>query len=57
VLEATDLAAHAYALSRREQRVLMLTFYGNMTQAQIAGKVGCSQMCVSRCRPARWTAC
>ena len=30
----------AYALSPREQGVLMLTFYGNMTQAQIAGQPG-----------------
>jgi RNA polymerase sigma-B factor len=40
--------AHWAELPRREQRVLMLRFYGNMTQAQIAEKVGCSQMHVSR---------
>jgi RNA polymerase sigma-B factor len=40
--------AHWEELPHREQRILMLRFYGNMTQAQIAEKVGCSQMHVSR---------
>jgi RNA polymerase sigma-B factor len=42
------VSAHWDELPQREQRVLMLRFYGNMTQAQIAEKVGCSQMHVSR---------
>ena len=35
-------------LTPREQRILQLRFYGNMTQAQIAGQIGVSQMQVSR---------
>ncbi|HEX6498087.1 MAG TPA: SigB/SigF/SigG family RNA polymerase sigma factor [Micromonosporaceae bacterium] len=36
------------ALSPREQKILMLRFFGNMTQTQIAEQVGISQMHVSR---------
>jgi RNA polymerase sigma-B factor len=36
------------ALDEREQRILTLRFYGNMTQSQIADQVGVSQMHVSR---------
>ncbi|KAA0019462.1 SigB/SigF/SigG family RNA polymerase sigma factor [Antrihabitans cavernicola] len=36
------------ALPPRERRVLMLRFFGNMTQTQIAEEVGISQMHVSR---------
>lgn len=35
-------------LPERERRILILRFYGNMTQTQIAEKVGLSQMHVSR---------
>ncbi|WP_199433294.1 SigB/SigF/SigG family RNA polymerase sigma factor [Qaidamihabitans albus] len=35
-------------LPERERRVLMLRFFGNMTQTQIAERVGISQMHVSR---------
>jgi RNA polymerase sigma-B factor len=35
-------------LDEREQRILTLRFYGNMTQSQIADQVGVSQMHVSR---------
>jgi RNA polymerase sigma-B factor len=35
-------------LNEREQRILSLRFYGNMTQSDIAGKLGISQMHVSR---------
>ena len=35
-------------LDEREQRILTLRFYGNLTQSQIAEKVGISQMHVSR---------
>jgi RNA polymerase sigma-B factor len=34
-------------LSRREQKLLMMRFYGNMTQAQIGDQLGISQMHVS----------
>ena len=40
--------AHWSELSRREQRLLMMRFYGNMTQAQIGDQLGISQMHVSR---------
>ena len=35
-------------LPPREQRILLLRFFGNMTQSQIAAEVGISQMHVSR---------
>ena len=35
-------------LDEREQRILTLRFYGNLTQSQIAQKLGISQMHVSR---------
>ena len=40
--------AHWSELSRREQKLLMMRFYGNMTQAQIGDQLGISQMHVSR---------
>ena len=36
------------ALDAREKKILMLRFFGNMTQSQIAAEVGISQMHVSR---------
>ncbi|SNS21041.1 RNA polymerase sigma factor, sigma-70 family, partial [Actinoplanes regularis] len=35
-------------LNEREQRILTLRFYGNLTQSQIADQIGISQMHVSR---------
>jgi RNA polymerase sigma-B factor len=35
-------------LPRREQRIIALRFFGNMTQSQIAAEIGISQMHVSR---------
>jgi RNA polymerase sigma-B factor len=35
-------------LPPREKRILLLRFFGNMTQTQIAQEVGISQMHVSR---------
>lgn len=35
-------------LTPRERRILLLRFFGNMTQSQIAGELGISQMHVSR---------
>jgi len=35
-------------LDRREQQIVMLRFYGNLTQSQIAARIGISQMHVSR---------
>jgi RNA polymerase sigma-B factor len=36
------------SLPERERRILVLRFFGNMTQSQIAGELGISQMHVSR---------
>ena len=51
VTHATDIEAvraHLDELPEREQRILMLRFYGNLTQEQIGGRLGISQMHVSR---------
>jgi RNA polymerase sigma-B factor len=51
VQHAIDMAAvsrHWAELPRREQRILVLRFYGNLTQEQIARRLGISQMHVSR---------
>ena len=40
--------AHWTDLPEREQRLLMMRFYGNMTQAEIGERLGISQMHVSR---------
>ncbi len=39
---------HWAELAQREQRVLTMRFYGNMTQAEIGDQLGISQMHVSR---------
>jgi RNA polymerase sigma-B factor len=49
--QALDMQAvwtHLPELPEREQRLLMMRFYGNMTQSQIADRLGLSQMHVSR---------
>ena len=43
-----SVTAHLDELPQREQRILMLRFYGNLTQEQIAERLGISQMHVSR---------
>jgi RNA polymerase sigma-B factor len=51
ITHATDIeAVHAHLddLPEREQRILMLRFYGNLTQEQIGDRLGISQMHVSR---------
>jgi RNA polymerase sigma-B factor len=40
--------AHIHELPRREQHLLAMRFYGNMTQSQIGQQLGMSQMHVSR---------
>ena len=40
--------AHWDELPEREQRILVMRFYGNMTQTEISGRLGISQMHVSR---------
>jgi RNA polymerase sigma-B factor len=42
------VATHWCELPRREQQILVLRFYGDMTQAQIGRMLGISQMHVSR---------
>jgi RNA polymerase sigma-B factor len=51
VAHATDIEAvraHLDELPERQQRILMLRFYGNLTQSQIGDRLGISQMHVSR---------
>jgi RNA polymerase sigma-B factor len=51
VAHITDIAsvtAHLDELPEREQRILALRFYGNLTQDQIGDRLGISQMHVSR---------
>jgi RNA polymerase sigma-B factor len=47
-LDMHAVRAHWDELPERQQRLLMMRFYGNMTQAQIGDKLGISQMHVSR---------
>jgi RNA polymerase sigma-B factor len=47
-LDMESVARHWDELPRREQRILVLRFYGNFTQEEIAGRLGISQMHVSR---------
>ncbi len=48
LLDLRAVAAHWGELPRREQRILVMRFYGEMTQAQIGAHFGISQMQVSR---------
>ena len=47
-LDMEALTAHWGELPVREQRILLLRFYGNLTQAEIGERLGISQMHVSR---------
>ena len=47
-LDMAAVAAHWGELPRREQQILLLRFYGDLTQAQIGERLGISQMHVSR---------
>ena len=47
-LDMAAVSAHWNELPERQQRILLMRFYGNMTQAEIGGKLGISQMHVSR---------
>jgi RNA polymerase sigma-B factor len=47
-LDMDAVHTHLEELPEREQRILMLRFYGNLTQEEIAGRLGISQMHVSR---------
>jgi RNA polymerase sigma-B factor len=48
VLDMEAVNAHWEELPEREQRILVLRFYGNLTQAEIGDRLGISQMHVSR---------
>jgi RNA polymerase sigma-B factor len=47
-LDMESVLRHWNDLPEREQRILSMRFYGNMTQAQIGERLGISQMHVSR---------
>jgi RNA polymerase sigma-B factor len=47
-LNLQAVAAHWHELPVREQKILVMRFYQDMTQAQIGAKLGISQMQVSR---------
>lgn len=47
-VDMVSVHAHLHELPERQQRVLMLRFYGNLTQEQIGDRLGISQMHVSR---------
>jgi RNA polymerase sigma-B factor len=47
-LDMESVAAHWDELPRREQKILLMRFYGDMTQAEIGQQLGISQMHVSR---------
>jgi RNA polymerase sigma-B factor len=47
-IDMEAVSKHWDELPRREQRALVLRFYGNLTQEEIAGRLGVSQMQVSR---------
>jgi RNA polymerase sigma-B factor len=47
-VDSDALWVHWAALPERQQRILALRFYGNMTQAEIGQRLGISQMHVSR---------
>ena len=47
-VDTEALWAHWSTLPERQQRILAMRFYGNMTQAEIGGRLGISQMHVPR---------
>ncbi len=47
-VDIESVQAHLEELPEREHRILMLRFYGNLTQEQIGARLGISQMHVSR---------
>jgi RNA polymerase sigma-B factor len=48
VIDMEAVHAHLEDLPEREQRILTLRFYGNLTQSEIGHRLGISQMHVSR---------
>ncbi len=47
-IDMESVATHWDELPERERRILLLRFYGNLTQAEIGAQLGISQMHVSR---------
>ncbi|MEP7023810.1 MAG: sigma-70 family RNA polymerase sigma factor [Actinomycetota bacterium] len=47
-LDMAAVSSHWNDLPERQQRILLMRFYGNMTQAEIGTRLGISQMHVSR---------
>jgi len=47
-IDMEAVATHWDELPEREQRILVMRFYGNLTQAEIGARLGLSQMHVSR---------
>jgi RNA polymerase sigma-B factor len=47
-IDMESVATHWAELPEREQRILVMRFYGNLTQAEIGTRLGISQMHVSR---------
>jgi RNA polymerase sigma-B factor len=47
-LDMEAVSTHWNELPEREQRILVMRFYGNLTQAEIGARLGISQMHVSR---------
>ncbi|MBV9383229.1 MAG: SigB/SigF/SigG family RNA polymerase sigma factor [Streptosporangiaceae bacterium] len=47
-IDMESVSAHWDELPEREQRILVMRFYGNLTQAEIGDRLGISQMHVSR---------
>jgi RNA polymerase sigma-B factor len=47
-VDSNALWVHWSTLPQRQQRILAMRFYGNMTQAEIGDRLGISQMHVSR---------
>ena len=47
-IDMESVATHWEELPEREQRILVMRFYGNLTQAEIGDRLGISQMHVSR---------
>ena len=47
-IDMESIATHWAELPEREQRILVMRFYGNLTQQEIGSRLGISQMHVSR---------
>ena len=48
MMDRVDLARSLQSLDQRERAVISMKFYGGLSQTEIAGRLGISQMHVSR---------